>query len=82
MCYFLDFLGSKEHDYIKTQKSQSAIAVYVGCIFDPVISVRVLRLLHKNSVDYSLLLKIQYNLLIPNYSYRSGALLYQLDLTT
>ena len=30
-----------------------AIAVYVGCISDPVISVRVLRLSHNNSVNYS-----------------------------
>ena len=30
-----------------------AIAVYVSCICDPVISVRVLRLLHNNLVDYS-----------------------------
>ena len=33
--------------------SDCAIAVYVGCICDPVISVRILRLLHNNSVDYS-----------------------------
>ena len=32
---------------------QDAVAVYVGCICDPVISVRVLRLSHKNSVNYS-----------------------------
>ena len=30
-----------------------AVAVYVGCICDPVISVRVLRLSHNNSLNYS-----------------------------
>ena len=43
-----------------------AIAVYVGCICVLVISVRVLRLLHNNSVDLQLIL---YNLLIPIYCY-------------
>ena len=33
--------------------SGGAIAVYVGCIYDPVISVRVLHLFHNNSVNYS-----------------------------
>ena len=30
-----------------------AIAVYAGCMYDPVISVRVLRLSHNNSMNYS-----------------------------
>ena len=30
-----------------------AIAVYVGCMYDPVISVRFLRLSHNNSMNYS-----------------------------
>ena len=30
-----------------------ATAVNIGCIYDPVISVRVLLLLHNNSVNYS-----------------------------
>ena len=30
-----------------------AIAVYVGCICDPVISVRILHLSHSNSMNYS-----------------------------
>ena len=63
----------------------TAIAVYVGCIYDPMISVRVLRLFHNNWVGYSLmylLLWILYNLSIPNYNYVSGASLYQLVLLT
>ena len=32
-----------------------AITVYVGCIYDPVISVGVLRVLHNNSVDLQLI---------------------------
>ena len=36
-----------------TPSFKDAIAFYVCCICDPVISVRVLRLLHNNSVDYS-----------------------------
>ena len=38
---------------LSTLHRHSAITVYVSCICDPVISVRVLHLLHNNSVDYS-----------------------------
>ena len=51
---------------------KSAIAVYVSCMYDLVISLRVLHLSHNNSMNLQLmylLLKILYNLLIPNYCY-------------
>ena len=46
-------LSASPNVKVKILKVLFAIAVYVGCIGDPVISVRVLCLLHNNSIDCS-----------------------------
>ena len=76
----LDFQISQ---LVRHPTSNIAIAVYVGCICGPVISVRVLHLSHNNLVNLQLmylLLRILYNLSIPNYCYLSGARLLSVSL--
>ena len=46
-------IGSPPCEILDPPPFTVAIAVYVGCIYDPVISVRVLRLLHNNESGYS-----------------------------
>ena len=48
-------LFSEQYHWHHHRVVTAAIAVYVGCICDPVISVRVLHLLHNNSVDLQLI---------------------------
>ena len=48
----LCIMGQLEYDWLRIL---IAIVVYVGCLCDPVISVRILRLLHNNSVDLQLI---------------------------